>query len=185
MPVRAATEDWCTPPELVEVVTSIFGGRIDLDPCSNPWSRTAAALEVMPRLWDSGTHDWAPGRRDTVVFGDGIRTAWTGAVYVNPPYGRELDAFMDRSVRAAKGEERASVIMLAPAKTSRRCWQRTVPRASAVCFLDGRVDFELEGGAKSGVWFSSALVLWTRDRELVHRFAWYLDHKHGHVMFGR
>ncbi|WP_242394834.1 phage N-6-adenine-methyltransferase [Anaeromyxobacter oryzisoli] len=180
MPTKAATEDWCSPPEIVDVVRSIFGGRIDLDPASNPHSIVAAEREIWLPSWAEGRE--VPAR---VKVGDGIAMTWSGNVFTNPPYGYALDAFMDRSVRAAKSDESANVIMLAPCKTSRKCWQRTVPKARAVCFLDGRVTFLLPGGGRASATFSSALVLWTRDRELLHRFAWYLDDKHGHVVFTR
>lgn len=189
MPVKAETEDWCTPPEIVDVVRRTFGGAIDLDPATNPHSVVRAATEIMLPKWSANVdadRDLAEREaRGELLFADGIRVPWKGSVFTNPPYGYDLDAFMDRSVRASKSDEDASVIMLAPCKTSRKCWQRTVPHAKAVCFIEGRVQYLLPGGARAGATFSSALILWTRDRELVHRFAWYLDRKVGHVVFTR
>jgi hypothetical protein len=188
MPTRGASEDWCTPPKLVDLVVACFGGRVDLDPCANPWSMVSeltGAQEYMLPSWDSGTHVWSSGRRVRTLFGDGISRPWLGHVFVNPPYGRDLDIFMDRALRAAMSDEQASVIMLLPAKTSRRCWQRAVPKAAAVAFLGGRIQFLLPDGRDFGATFSSSLVLWTRDRELTHRFSLVLDGKAGHVMFGR
>jgi hypothetical protein len=189
MPTKAATEDWCTPPEYVDVVKRIFGGTIDLDPASNPWSVVHPTTEIMLPKWAEVVNG-APelvhrAGRGAIIFADGIRTPWGGDVFVNPVYGEGLDDFMDRAVRAAKGDEAANVVMLAPSKTSRRCWQRTVPKAQAVCFLEGRVSYLLPEGERAGATFSSALILWTRDRELVHRFSWYLDGKLGHVMSPR
>lgn len=182
MPNKANSEDWCTPSENVDVVRRIFDGRIDLDPASNPWSVVGAEHEVWLPSWAEGRE--VPAR---VVLADGLVYPWTGNVFTNPPYGRALDDFMHRARRAGLLHEwgEASVIMLAPCKTSRRCWQRTVPSARAVCFLDGRLEYVLPDGVKTSATFSSALVLWTRDVELVHRFAWFLDGKLGHVMFTR
>lgn len=182
MPTRGATEDWCTPQELVDIVRRVFDGRIDLDPASNPWSKVGAEREVWLESWAEGRE--VPVR---VAVGDGLREPWSGNVFVNPPYGKTLDDFMQRARRAGLTHEwgPASVIMLVKCATSRRCWQRTVPFAKAVCFIDGRVEFVLQDGTKSGAWFSSALVLWTRDVELAHRFSWYLDGKLGHVMSPR
>jgi hypothetical protein len=181
MPTKAATEDWCTPPEIVEVVSRIFGGRIDLDPASNPWSVVGAEREVWLPKWAEG----APAVPGRVHVGDGIRTEWSGNVFTNPPYGKGLDDFMDRSARCARGDEAGHVIMLGPSKTSRACWQRAVPKAPAVCFIDGRVEYLLPNGERTNAPFHSALILWTKDRELVHRFSWYLDGKLGHVMSPR
>lgn len=185
MPTKAATEDWCTPPELVEAVRHVLE-EITLDPASNPHSHVGARLEVWEPKWTAPELEAALLEERQVVVGDGLQDVpWSGHVYVNPPYGKALDGFMDRARRAALGEEAGTVLMLAPAKTSRRCWQRTVPDAAAVCFLEGRVRYVLPGGRRESATFSSALVLWTRDRELVHRFAWYLDRKVGHVVFPR
>ncbi len=182
MPTRGETEDWCTPPEIVDVVRRIFEDRIDLDPCANPWSTVGAEREIWLPSWVEGRE--VPAR---VVVSDGLREPWQGNVYVNPPYGRALDDFMHRGRRAGLVQEwgEANILMLVASKTSRKCWQATVPLARAVCFIDGRLEFVLKDGTKSGAWFSSALVLWTRDVELVHRFSWYLDGKLGHVMSPR
>jgi hypothetical protein len=182
MPTKAETEDWCTPPEIVEVVARIFGDRIDLDPATNPYSIVQAKREVwLPR--------WAEGREvpPHVTVGDGLKVPWVGNVYTNPPYGRGLDDFMHQARRAGlhHTDGEASVIMLAPSKTSRQCWQQTVPSARSVCFIHGRVTHIVPGKKPTNATFSSALILWTRDAELVHRFAYYLDGKHGHVMFTR
>jgi hypothetical protein len=177
MPTKAGTEDWCTPRALVDVIRRIFEGRIDLDPASNPWSVVDAEREVwLPR--------WAEGRviPPRVEVDDGLKVEWRGNVYVNPPYSAELlGRFMARAVDAA--HYGANVIMLAPAKTSLVAWQAHVPKAPAICFVGGRVTYLVPDKEPMSATFSSALVLWTRDRELVHRFAWYLDTKHGHVVF--
>lgn len=187
MPTSAKTEDWGTPAELVGAVRTIFGGEIDVDPCSNPWSIVGARREVMLPAWREtveATRQQAAFHfaERLVTFGDGLVEPWAGNVYLNPPYNwRGLSAFMRRAAAYARFD--TSSIMLAPSKTSLKGWQESVPRAAAVCFIDGRVEFRVPGtGETETAPFSSALILWTSSRELVHRFCWQLDGKLGHVM---
>jgi hypothetical protein len=187
---KASCEDWTTPQEIADVVRRIFDGRIDLDPASNPHSIVGAEREVwLPKWADQELAAGGPNAvlSSRIVVGDGLKIPWVGNVYTNPPYGRGLDDFMHQARRAGlhHTDGEASVIMLAPSKTSRQCWQQTVPSARAVCFIYGRLEYSLPDGTKTNAPFSSALILWTRDAELVHRFAYYLDDKHGHVMFTR
>jgi hypothetical protein len=188
MPTKAGTEDWCSPRSILDAVRPIFGGKIDLDPCSNPWSIVGAELEVWLPKWRD--QHLATGRElpSRVVAGDGLEVPWVGNVYVNSPFDAStLGAFMDRARRAGEAEE-ASTILLSPSKTDIRAWHRSAPAAAAICFLEGRVDFIVPGASSAhgtSAPMPTALLLFTADRELVHRFAWYLDRKHGHVLFPR
>jgi hypothetical protein len=185
MPTKAGSEDWGTPRELVDVVARIFDGTIDLDPCGNPHSVVGAREQIWLPRWVAARRACGGEVPANVVECDGLVHPWRGNVYVNPPYSAApLGAFMERSAANAAARD-GDVIMLAPSKTSLKAWHRSVPRSAAVCFLDGRVSFLLPGGGEESATFSSALILWTEDRELAHRFAWYLDGKHGHVMWSR
>lgn len=200
MPTKAGTEDWCTPAEVLEPVRRVFGGHIDLDPCSNPHSIVCARRSVMLPKWREAYERKAVGEvltqrvlasigeAEEVIFADGLEVAWRGSTYVNPPYSaKPLGAFMAKaSLEARRG---VPTIMLTPSKTDLRAWQAHVPSAAAICFIKGRLDFIVPGGTGSACGTSApmatALVLWTTSRELVHRFALELDGKLGHVVFTR
>lgn len=187
MPTSAKTEDWGTPAELVGAVRSIFGGDIDTDPCSNPWSIVRARHEIMLPSWrevvEATRMQEAFGFAERLVeYGDGLVLPWRRNAYLNPPYGwKGLSAFMAKAARHAW--DGGSSIALVPSKTSLKGWQASVPQAARICFIDGRVEFLVPGkGEAETAPFSSALVLWTRSPELAHRFGWYLDGKLGHVV---
>lgn len=182
MPVEPSTEDWNTPPELVDLIRRIFDGEIDCDPCSNPYSVVGAAREVWLPEWVRAAQ--ATGRvvPPSVVEGDGLEVMWEERTFFNPPYSFvPLTAFMQRAKWMSK-ELGYSSIGLVPSKTSLKGWQAHVPAASRICFIDGRVKFLVPGGGQESAPFSSALVLWSESRELAHRFSWYLDGKLGHVV---
>lgn len=81
------------------------------------------------------------------------RHAVGGVVFVNPPYGRGLPAW----IRKAYAESLAGslVVMLVPSRTDTRIWHEVIfPHASEVAFMKGRVHFGEAGPAP----FPTALV---------------------------
>jgi len=120
-------------------VKKVFGGRIDLDPCSSEYSIVRATVEY--RL---------PER-------DGLKESWNyPTIYVNPPYG--LDRERGTSIkqwlaRCATSHQThgAEVIALVPVATNTGHWKSCIfGKASAVCFLyDTRLKF-MESGRSGG-----------------------------------
>lgn len=64
-PCIGATDDWYTPPSLLDQIGLIF----DLDPCS------------------PGTGHWVPAREIYTKADDGLLQPWRGLVFMNPPFG--------------------------------------------------------------------------------------------------
>ena len=152
--VVSGSVHWCTPPKYVEAVRQAFGGKIELDPCSNEWSVVRAETEWM------------------VPTNDGLAEQWNyGTVYVNPPYGadREQGTTIRHWLhRCADAHERygSEVLALVPVAANTSHWKRYVwGRAAAVCFLyDTRLKF-LENGRPytKGAPMACAMVYWGRE----------------------
>lgn len=128
------TKHWCTPQKYVDAVTAVFGGAIDLDPCSNEYSTVNARVEY--RLPEH----------------DGLKESWDyPRIYVNPPYGRDAERgttianWFARIAEAAR--HGAEVQALVPVATNTAHWEDFVyPVASAICFLyDTRLHFVING----------------------------------------
>ncbi len=106
--------EWYTPPDLAQEIAAFFGG-IDLDPCADP-----------------GHH--IPALRHETENGLGI--TWRGRVFVNPPYGKGLQHWVDKALSDPVDE----VILLLPARVDTRwfqpIWQHTI------CFFRGRLVFK-------------------------------------------
>lgn len=132
--------DWNTPPEVIKVVRKM--GRIGLDPCSNAQSVVKAEVEY--RLPEQ----------------NGLELPWKtdGLVFVNPPYGRGIEAWVSKC-RQSEWQSALGVVALLPARPDTRWWQDNCapPVSNAVCFLRGRLRF-LEAPAPAP--FPSALVYW-------------------------
>lgn len=113
-----------TPDYILGPVRDVLGGRIDVDPCTTPDNPVGAATFFAPPQ-DGLTLSWS---------GDEYRT-----IFVNPPYGRAREPWVERCIiEAQKGN---AVVLLIPAHTDTKCFQRTVQFATSVCFIKSRVKF--------------------------------------------
>jgi phage N-6-adenine-methyltransferase len=131
--------EWATPPEFFAALAARFGG-FDLDPCAT------AENAKCPRFFT---------RSD-----NGLRQPWTGKVYCNPPYGRQIAAWLRKAWEAAQTTAEL-VVCLVPARTDTAWWHEWATRGE-IEFLRGRLRF---GGAPSGAPFPSALVVFRNARE--------------------
>ena len=147
---------WCTPLKYVEAVEKVFGGTIDLDPCSNEWSIVSARAEwALPTI-------------------DGLEEEWNyRTIYVNPPYGANRErktSIKNWLSKCAEAYEsyNSEVLALVPVATNTGHWKKHIWRkASVVCFLyDTRLKF-LENGTPSGKGapMACAMVYWGQKYE--------------------
>jgi len=110
-----------TPNYVLDLVRVDLGGRIALDPCTTV-DNPVGASNFFTAVDDGLAHDWN-GR----------------TVFVNPPYGKARELWVERCIEAAAFGQR--VILLIPAATDTRIFQRAVGTATAVVFIRGRVKF--------------------------------------------
>jgi hypothetical protein len=129
-----ATVEWYTPSELFAGL-----GRFDLDP--------ACGISGLVRC--------AVPARDHFTA-DGFRP-WHGRVWLNPPYGPAGVAFIDRMIEHGHG------LMLLPARTETRAFQRAAKAANAVCFLRDRLHFIRDDGFQARSSFASVLFAYGED----------------------
>ena len=112
------SEDWCTPPEVLEVIRRF--GTIAFDPFSNPFSLVGALVaKQLPE--DSLRTDWP---------GDGL-------IFCNPPYGRALDVCAAHI--GSQGRHGCEILTLVPARTDTRWWHDL--SAPVWCAWKGRIQF--------------------------------------------
>jgi len=130
-----ATVEWETPQSLFDELSWIYGG-FTLDPCATPQNAKCTRYFT---------------RED-----DGLRQRWEGKVFVNPPYGREIDRWVRKAFESSQGG--ALVVCLLPARTDTRWWQ-DYARRGHVWFLRGRLKF---GNARNAAPFPSAIVTFGR-----------------------
>jgi hypothetical protein len=96
-------------------------GEIDLDPCSN---------EGEPNV---------PAAAHFTIRDNGLTRPWAGRVYMNPPYGREIDDWVAKLVAEYTTGKVVEAIALLPARTDTQWFQRL--REYYCCFITGRLTF--------------------------------------------
>lgn len=149
--VNSKNSNWCTPPKYVKAVKDVFGGKIDLDPCSNRWSIVHAESSFSLPATDGLVEEWD------------FRT-----IFVNPPYGADRERgttikhWLHKCAHAYQ-QYAAEVLALVPVAANTSHWKQYVwGRATAVCFLyDTRLKF-LENGSSDGKGapMACAMVYW-------------------------
>lgn len=114
--------EWLTPPFLVEKL-----GEFDLDPCS-PVNAPF-------------TH----AKTNFTILDDGLIKEWFGRVYLNPPYGRGMELWLEKLKFHGNG------IALIFARTETKCFFEHIWNdADAVLFVKGRIRFFHVTGVQAG-----------------------------------
>jgi phage N-6-adenine-methyltransferase len=132
---QAKTTEWETPQELFDQLNELY--HFDLDPCA--------------------TKENAKCKRYYTKADDGLLQSWKlRRVFMNPPYGRKLGAWIEKAVYEARTGG-ALVVCLIPARTDTRWWHWFVMKqAAAIHFIQRRLHF---GKAKNAATFPSAVVV--------------------------
>ena len=107
--------EWLTPPDFIAAL-----GHFDLDPCS-----------PVDRPWNTATNHFS-------LRENGLVKPWYGRVWLNPPFGHEIPAWMRHMSEHGNG------IALCMARTETAWFQEYIfnsPNMSALLFLRKRLTF--------------------------------------------
>lgn len=130
----SARDDWATPPALYDALFAELG-PFDLDPASDESNFKC--------------------ERHYTVEDDGLAQPWSGSVWLNCPYGRNvIDRWVDKAIREA--DNCRIICLLVPARPGSLWFDRLLARADEIRFLSGRVTFE---GATNPAPFPSAVFI--------------------------
>lgn len=114
--------EWLTPPELVKSL-----GEFDLDPCS----------PIDAPFFHAKTN--------FTTLDNGLVKDWFGRVYLNPPYGRGMELWLEKLKFHGNG------IALIFARTETKCFfQHIWNDADAILFVKGRIKFYHVSGVQGG-----------------------------------
>jgi phage N-6-adenine-methyltransferase len=119
---NSGENEWYTPPEFIEAAREVMGG-IDLDPAS---CETAQVNVKATRFFTADD--------------DGLEKKWSGRVWLNPPYSKDLICqFAAKVVLESRNFDQAIVLVNNATETA---WFHQISSvALGVCFLRGRVRF--------------------------------------------
>ena len=124
--------EWPTDPGVFAELDREF--EFDLDPCATPEN--------------------AKCERYFTEAENGLAQTWTGRVFMNPPYGRDIGAWMAKAWEASQTTA-TLVCCLVPSRTDTAWWHEYAERGE-VRFLRGRLRF---GGSENSAPFPSAVVV--------------------------
>lgn len=127
-----ASDEWYTPPEIIHAL-----GEFDLDPCA--------------------AHGWPTAKRHIYREDDGLAQAWSGRVWLNPPYTRKLLVpFIRRLAEHGNG------IALIFNRMDIALWHDEIfPTATAMLIMRGRLRFYRPDGTRGdAAGCGSVLVAW-------------------------
>lgn len=85
---------------------------------------------------------------------DGLDQPWTGRVWCNPPYGRNVGQWVKKAHDTASGG--GFVVMLLPARTDTRWFHDYIYGKTEVRFIKGRLKF---GSCQNAAPFPSIVVI--------------------------
>lgn len=140
------TPEWPTPTGVFQALNTRY--HFDLDACA--------------------TRENAKCERYFSLEQDALRQEWTGTVWANPPYGRELGRWLKKAYESS--QQGATVVCLVPARTDSHWWHAYCMKGN-IFFIRGRLRF---GDAQNSAPFPSAVVVFEPpdlQREEVSRTA--------------
>lgn len=129
-------QDWSTPREFFDELNAIF--HFDLDACADACNAKCSRYFTKEQ--------------------NALNQRWKGTVFMNPPYGREIAAFMRKAYEESLLG--ATVVCLVPSRTDTEWWHRYAKRGQII-LLRGRLRF---AGAESSAPFPSAIVIFWGGR---------------------
>ena len=146
----SASPEWYTPKPILHLVLDVLG-EITLDPCSNPGD---------PNV---------PAKYHYTKFDDGLAKPWMGTVFMNPPYGKTIKLWTAKLEAEYQAGSVTEAIALVPARVDTK-WYNDIANHT-VCFLRGRIKFELNGiQSNPSIFPSVAIYLGEDDSRFVEVF---------------
>lgn len=131
----SATDEWYTPIDFYNELNKEF--NFNLDPCATDINHKCAKYFT---------------KED-----NGLLQSWGGYnVFCNPPYGRIINAWVEKAYNESK-KDNTLIVMLLPARTDTKWFHNFIYHKAEIRFIKGRLKF---GGCKNSAPFPSMLVIY-------------------------
>ena len=135
-------QDWCTPQQFFDELDAEFHFVLDV----------------------AATHQNSKCKRCFTPEDDGLIQNWDmgGAVYCNPPYGKDIGLWVKKAYEEA--QKGTTIVMLIPARTDTKYFHEYIYHKSEIRFVKGRLKFTDENGVSKGTApFPSMVVIYNRE----------------------
>ena len=135
-----------TPDHVIELVRRFFPDGIDLDPCADPGKRV-------------------PAHTHYCQADNGLSLPWSGHVYMNPPYGRQIGGWIRKAIDEVQSGRAREIVALLPVRTDTKWF--AMLRDFPVCLVRGRLTFV---GNDASAPFPSCLVWMSNSQSRAAHF---------------
>ncbi len=135
--------DWCTPKDFFDKLDAEFHFALD-----------AAATDKSAKCPQYFTPET-----------DGLSQSWNigGAVFCNPPYGREIGKWVEKAYKEHLAGV-PTIVLLIPARTDTQYFHEYIYGKAEIRFVRGRLRFEDEDGTKADAApFPSMVVIYRKE----------------------
>lgn len=123
--------------------------RVHFSSARGDWETPADVYRILDAEF---RFDFDPCPKDPAF--DGLVVPWGERNFVNPPYGRQIVAWIAKGV--AEWLQGKTVVFLIPSRTDTAWWHNLIMQASEIRFVRGRLKFK---GATNSAPFPSAIVI--------------------------
>ena len=132
-------DSWETPPSLFNILDMEF--NFTLDPCCT--KQTAKCKKFFTKEEDGLIQDWSKD-----------------IVFVNPPYGREIGKWVEKSYNETK--KGAKIVMLIPSRTDTKWFHDFIYNKAEIRFLKGRIRFLQNKKELNAAPFPTMLIIFNK-----------------------
>ena len=137
----AISQEWETPKKLFSFLNGVFNFNVDLA-CSRENKKLSQGFTKQE---------------------DSLEQEWTGRGWLNPPYGREIDRWIDKAYTSVNKGKAELIACLIPAATETQCWFNFCWKSRYIVFFKGRIRFEINGEkSKNSQTKGTALVVFSK-----------------------
>lgn len=144
-----ANNEWYTPPAVIVMANEVMGG-IDLDPASS-----------------DAANEFVKARRYFTAEDNGLVHAWTGRVWMNPPYAKgHVDKFVEKLTKHYRDGDISQAIVLVNNATDAGWFNLLAEQSAAICFTRGRIKFLNAEGEPENSPLQGQALLYFGDREV-------------------
>jgi site-specific DNA-methyltransferase (adenine-specific) len=133
------TDQWATPQWFFDSLNEEFS--FTLDPCADDFNHKCEKYYT---------------KED-----NGLLKSWDGEkVFCNPPYGREINKWVEKCFTEVKAGSCLLAVMLIPARTDTQWFHKYIYQKAEVRFLKGRLKF---GDSQNSAPFPSMVVVFRKN----------------------
>ena len=90
---------------------------------------------------------------------DGLESEWGNVNFVNPPYGKEIEKWIQKGY--GENLRGKTVVFLIPSRTDTRWWHDYIMKADEIRFIRGRLKFDDQ---KNPAPFPSAIAVFKQNK---------------------